>query len=858
MLPRTLLLAGVLLLTPGALALSPQNGDRKGEDQPPLPSDLVIPPAPVLSPLDGIATISVPPGFRVELVAAEPLVQDPVFATFDGDGRLWVVEMSGYMPDADGRGEHEPVCAIVYLEDADADGQMDRRTVFAGELVLPRSVAPTRGGVLAILPPELVFLKDTDGDGVADERTVLDTGLNGLGNPEHAINGLLPTLDNGFRCANSNIQYHWKGDTLIKLRTGGGGQWGMTKDDLGRIFFNTNPDPLRGDAYPSQYLVRNASLGRAGGSNVRVAHDMTTWPGRINPGVNRGYQKATLRDDFTLARFTGACGPHIYRGAALPDEFQGNAFVCEPTGNMVKRYTLHQEEGGRLRAENAYQGREFLTSTDERFRPVNMCDGPDGGLYIVDLHRGLIQHRIYLTSFLRKQADERGLAAPTGLGRILRLVHEGMPAASKPSFSTYRWTEVAGLLSHTNGWWRDRAQQVVVEEGDGDVDALELVGEVVTSGPTALGRMQALWALEGCDGLSRGLVLAGLADPDSRVRLAAVRVSEPWLGASDVDVTSAVVQAARGAEFEPLVIQDLLSLGEARNAVGTESLVQLATELELSGDRRSAIVSGCGGREADLIAHLLGLPQWRDNTGGRDKLVADLARCVVKSGTSDALDGLFRVLAAMPPGHSWSKRAIVDAVLAQRPKDKNKKPTWLRVSHEPRTLASFVDGDHGELSERVRTLADALAWPGKPGLPPEAEVRPLSPEEQALFEAGRETYRQVCAACHQSTGRGEPGKAPRLAGSPWVTGRKERLLGILMHGLGGPLELDGETWDMEMPALSADDEGLAAIATYVRREWGGTADPITPDEARRVRAMIASRGGPWTVEELEAMPKLEP
>ena len=197
-----------------------------------------------------------------------------------------------------------------------------------------------------------------------------------------------------------------------------------------------------------------------------MASDQTVWPGRVNPGVNRGYQKGQLRENGTLRTFTCACGPVIYRGDQFPDEFYGNAFLCEPTGNLVRRNVL-TETGNIIAATNAYDKSEFMTSSDERFRPVNLSNGPDGALYVVDIHRGIIQHRIYLTSYLRGQAADRGLEAPVDRGRIYRVVAQGSPrSGNQPSLSTATSTELVDRLAHPNGWWRDTAQRLLVERGD--------------------------------------------------------------------------------------------------------------------------------------------------------------------------------------------------------------------------------------------------------------------------------------------------------------------------------------------------------------------------------------------------------
>ena len=174
----------VCLILTGHLALA-QKGDKRGEEQKPLPADVKIPPAPVLSPEDERATFTLAPGFHAELIAADPLIGDPVAMQFAPDGRLWVLEMRGYMPNADGVGEREPVGVIAVLEDTDGDGRYDKRSEFVDHLVLPRAFALVGDGVLVGEPTNLWYFRDTDGDGKADSKTSIATDYGNTNNPEH-------------------------------------------------------------------------------------------------------------------------------------------------------------------------------------------------------------------------------------------------------------------------------------------------------------------------------------------------------------------------------------------------------------------------------------------------------------------------------------------------------------------------------------------------------------------------------------------------------------------------------------------------------------------------------------------------
>jgi len=835
-------IAPLLLLAPTTLA---QNGDRDGEDQPPLPDDLVVPAAPTLSAAEELATFVVADGYRVELVAAEPLVNDPIAAEFDERGRLWVVEMTGYMPDVDGTDEDAPIGAIAVLSDDDGDGAMDSRVVFMDELVLPRSVHPTQGGALVILPEQVLFCRDEDGDGDADEdeRLLIDTFRGGIHSPEHSLNGFEYTLDNAYRCANMGRRYRWNGEAWVREATTGGGQWGITKDDEGRVFYNTNSDPFRGDLFPSVYGLRNPNHGKIAGLNARVAPDRATWPIRITPGVNRGYRKGTLNDDFTLRSVTAVCGPHVYRGDAAP-ELRGSAIVPEPSGNLVKRYTL-RDDGLKLVGDQAYQGREFLASTDERFRPVNAFGGPDGALYLVDMYRGILQHRLFVTTWLRNQIVARELETPLGLGRIWRVVPEdhGRPAAV--DMGEWGWGRLVDALSSDNGWLRDAAQRVIVEEWDGDPWVVERLGAVARDGAAPLGRLHALWALDGLDWATREVLLDALGDEDERVVRAAMRVAETFLSTGRPEPIVKVLAAAR-AGGPRTVHQALCSLGAVRTEAGDAAMAQLLTVDCASGELRSAAMSGLYQRELAFLEALLAREEWAQAAKGRAELLKLLATAIVRNGQGEELASLVAIAAG--DEHVWRAKALLEGLLAGREQGPKGDKMPVRVVSMPAAFDALSAREG--LGDLPSNVAANVVWPGKPGAPAEVQVRPLTEEEHAWYVRGQEIYTAVCAGCHQPSGRGEGGKAPRLRGSPWVLDSEQRLTRILAQGLVGELKLDGVVWDMEMPALAGTDEDLAAVLTYIRREWGHGADPITPATVRAVREAERERGFPWTVDDL--------
>ncbi|MEI6872065.1 MAG: dehydrogenase, partial [Verrucomicrobiota bacterium] len=622
----------VFALWVSTFLLKAQIGDKAGEAQISLVPEQLIPPAPVLSPEDELKTFQLAPGYRAELVASDPLVGDPVAMTFGPDGRIWVVEMRGYMPDLDGTTEDQPQGRIVVLSDTDGDGKMDKSEVFLDRIILPRAIALVDGGVLVGAPPYLWFYEDKGGKAgdrielASDFGVQVDPSRPQLANPERAPNGLLWGLDNWIYAGAYTAKFQFQNGKWVRDVSTFRGQWGLSQDDWGHLFYNSNSDALRSDLVSSRYLGRNPHMSKPQGTNWKVVNEQFVWPARVNPGINRGYRSESLWTEpgleYRLKEFTAACAPWIYRGDLFPKDAYGNAFICEPAGNLIKRSVLTSDNGV-LSASNAYEKTEFLTSTDERFRPVNLTTGPDGALYVVDFYRGVIQHRISLTSYLRDQITKRGLDKPLALGRIWRIVPTGANIAAAPKLSTQTPSEWIEALSHPNAWRRETAQRLLVEKRDASLGtALELAA---TSAKEPLGRMHALWTLQGVKAVRWPLIATALQDEDPRVRAAAVQISEALLGSpARTELLAKWTALSRREAVAEVQLQLALSMGEAKDADVDSAMAAMclrATDVRFLKD---AVLSGLSRRELELLESLLA--DGSQKLPGRQPLLVDLAR----------------------------------------------------------------------------------------------------------------------------------------------------------------------------------------------------------------------------------------
>jgi glucose/arabinose dehydrogenase len=563
--------------------------------------------SPALAAEDALKTFYMPPGYHVELVASEPLIQEPVALDWDLEGRLWAVEMPGFMADIRGSNEHDPIGRVVVLEDTNSDGRMDKRTVFADGLVLARSLKVLDRGILVAEPPNVWLMRDTNGDLRVDTKErITDQYGRFEGDPQNNANGFYWGLDNRmYTAGQSNIQLRLKDGVFEVQQTLSRGEWGVSQDDGGRTYRNTNESALHVDLVQTSYYARNPNLPRTRGSYERLADDNpelnTVWPVRPNPGTNRAYQVGIDREDGSLARFTSVCAPLVYRGDRLPADVYGNVFVAEPAANLVSRLIL-SDDGTMIRARKAYDRGEFLASTDERFRPVFLTNAPDGTLYIADMYRGIIEHRISVTEYLRDQISSRKLDRPTSYGRIYRVVHDSTRRDTANPFARASSGQLVDALAHPNGWRRDTAQRLLVERGArSEVPNLTKLATAAADWRT---RLHALWILDGLDAIQPATVMAALQDGNRDVRVSAIRLAERWLGENGHPIQAALLKRLDDSDWA--VHQQLAaSIGAlpagARESAALEVLDRYANDPVVM----DAAMSGLRGSESIVLERLL-------------------------------------------------------------------------------------------------------------------------------------------------------------------------------------------------------------------------------------------------------------
>jgi mono/diheme cytochrome c family protein/glucose/arabinose dehydrogenase len=508
------------------------------------------PPITALPPEEQARRFVLPPGYRMELVAAEPDVISPAVISFDGNGRMYVAEFITYMRDADGNNQHTPESRITRFESTKGDGVYDKRTVFVDKLVLPRTVVPLDGN--SILTNETasddVFrYTDTNNDGVADRRDHFYSGV-GLGrdgNLEHEQAGFVWGLDNWIYTTYNAFRFRWTPNGILKEPTGpNSGSWGVTMDDDGKMWFID----AGGERGPMNF-------------QVPIHYGAFTVPDQYEPGFHTVWPEVGLADTQggmirvrmpvgRLNHLTAASGADIVRAHRVPEDLRGDLLITEPVGRLIRRARIVKNEG-LTQLRNAYPGSEFILSTDPLFRPINITTGPDGSIYVADMYHGIIQEANWTRpgSYLRRKIEQYQLDKVIAHGRIWRLRFDGVPRVpatpagpaaqatpeipeqpalpldpTRPRMLDETPAQLVAHLSHANGWWRDRAQQLLILKQDRSV--VPALQKIVRSSDNLVARFHALWTLEGLGALDAALVREQMKDEQPRMRVQAIRASE--------------------------------------------------------------------------------------------------------------------------------------------------------------------------------------------------------------------------------------------------------------------------------------------------------------------------------------------
>jgi mono/diheme cytochrome c family protein len=543
----------------------------------------------------------------------------------------------------------------------------------------------------------------------------------------------------------------------------------------------------------------------------------------------------------------GVGTPVVYRGDRLPKELYGDAFITDSTTNLVHRYKIVDDGYGRLKAVDGYDKGEILASYDERFRPVNMLPGPDGTLYVVDMYRGIVQEQIYWTDFLRDYIRARDLEKPVHLGRIWRIVHTTTKRDRPPALSKAPAADLVRALSHPNGWWRDTAQRLMVERGDATVvPPLKRLAAQATDWRT---KLHALWTLDGLDAIAVGEVQRALGDKSPEVRATAVRLSERWIGQANHPLAPSVIKLLDDPSWT-VRRQVAATAGELPPPAQADTALAVLSKYGADPITVDVAVSSLRGFEADVLARVLQSPKHDPDA------VSMLAGAVAKSGNIAAVEQLIaRVTdtsvaasdqAALLQGLDLGLPSAGGGGRAGRGGGGGRgaaapaRPVALKA--EPAALSALAaqNSETGALAKRVIARLD---WPNKPA--PVVVVTPLTAEEQKQFAAGSEVYKSICSGCHQPDGRGKEKIAPSLVESRYTSGPDgSAATRILLGGKEGTIGL--------MPPLGGalDDEQIASVLTYVRREWGNTGAPVSVEDVREVRGLTKTRTRPWTDAEL--------
>jgi putative membrane-bound dehydrogenase-like protein len=699
-----------------------------------------------LSPQESRKTFRLPEGFRIELVAAEPHLAEPTGLCFDARGRLFVSELHGYNLDgyydilelnktgvldtqvrripaskaAEERAARETYGTVKLLEDTDGDGKVDRSTVFADHLPPCYGVVAARDGVIAICAPDIVFLADRDGDGKAEVKETLFTGF-GVGEIWTRISNPRWGLDNWIYVAAGQGSRgtirgpHLKepvqlGDTCFRFKpdgsrlepvSGGTSGFGLAFDDWGHRFLCTNqqhalfvaPLPYKDLARNPYQVGVNPVVNISGyGHPAKLFPASKPDPWRRKRGERPEWVKFYGAAETDAGMFTSACSPLIYRADLFPEANRGSHFSCEPAQNLIHRCLL-EPQSTRFTARRAEEGKEFLTSIDGWFRPVNLVVGPEGALYVVDMYREIIEDYSAIPRYLQQQYVE-SLANGRTRGRIWRILAGRPRKTDRADFSRYSSAELVTGLKSGNAERRLTAQRLLVERGDKKAGAA--LEKLCRDGPTPQARLHALYTLDGLGQLDTGLIEHALGDVHFAVRVHALRLAQPLFGEKPSLLARAVKLADDSAPWVRL--QLAFSLGDCKDRRALPALAGLARRDGSDPWMQTALLSAVPTRAALLVEHLL----HDTSAGGSEPLLHPLAAVVGARNDPEEVACLLSLAADLKGSQGAVQQKLLEGLAEGLSRGGSRK---VLVSAGQKALERLLASPSVEIRQRVLRIA---------------------------------------------------------------------------------------------------------------------------------------------------------
>ena len=562
---------------------NPDDPDWKGID---LETKAPVQP---LSPAEEAKLFLLPPGYKITPVLTEPAIQQPGEIAFDADGRMYVLELRTYMLTADSKDELKPTSRISRWEDKNNDGVYETGTTFVDNLIFPRFVLPYGKDCILTMESDadnVYKYTDTNGDGKADKKELFTNKYGRSGNVEHQQAFMYWGMDNWLYSTVNAFRVRETPNGIIREKTGfNRAQWGITHDDDGKLWFQGGASGLPSYfQFPIQY------------GNFEVPNEFEKgfdipWGAPVKLADMQGGMDEVRQPDGSLNRVTGSAGNDVYRGDRLPAELKGQYFYGEPVARIVRQINPVVTEG-LTTLHNVYQDQksEFLRTTDPLFRPVDMTTAPDGTLYITDMYHGIIQEGQWTQkgTYLRTKIEQYQLDKVVGLGRIWRITYEGKDRdKTHPAMYEEKSADVVKHLTHPNGWWRDAAQQVLVQRKDLSV-VPQLIAMALTDKNIGA-RTQALWTLEGLSALKTSVVQKMLKDANPRIRIQALRTSESLYKAGDktleADYKQALSDPNTDVQIQAMLTAKFLKLPGLDEGIKTAMASNKAAGVKLVGEQ---------------------------------------------------------------------------------------------------------------------------------------------------------------------------------------------------------------------------------------------------------------------------------